>query len=478
VRQRWLPLALFVGAAALSGFTILRGYAPHDEGLMLAWASRVAHGQWPYRDFWSNYAPGQTVVLAGLWKVFGPSLLAWRIYRVALDGIVALLAWALVRRGGAPPWLAVLAWVAAAGAMAFPAGPGPNPPALALGLGALLLAARRPALAGALAGLAAVFRPEIGAACALGAALSGRRCAAPVLGVGLAVAVAGLAPFAIAAPGQMWHQVAGFLSIQHLQRLPFPFAPHTTDPNEVLERLIPLICVVAAVLALAWSAVRRRWHPALPLLVVGLLYLLGRPDLFHLVPLSVAAAVVLAGAAAQERSRTVRVVLVVAVALIALHGLDRRAGQLLHPPALAAVPGPAGDGVETSPADARALSRLRSTVDRLLPAGRPLFVANPRHDLVRVGDPLLYTILDRRNPTRYDVMQPGVITTAPVQREIVRELAHTTVVVRWLDPTASQPEPDGAGRSSGVHVLDRYLARRFVRRARFGPYELLVRAAP
>ncbi|MDX6639589.1 MAG: hypothetical protein QOF12_600, partial [Solirubrobacteraceae bacterium] len=382
----------------------------------------------------------------------------------------------------------------AAGAMAFPTGPGPNPPALALGLGALLLAARRPAIAGSLAGLAAVVRPEIGAACALGAAIppriewtvgaayrtqvSTRRRAGLILGAAVVVAAAGLAPFAIVAPGQMWHQVAGFLGIQHLQRLPFPFAPHTADPNKVLERLIELICVVAAALALAWTAVRRQWHPAVPLVVFGLLYLLGRPDLFHLVPLSVAAAVVLAGAAAQERSRAVRGVLVAAVALLALHGLDRRAGQLLHPPALAAVPGPAADGVQTSPADAQALGRLRTAVDRLLPAGRPLFVANPRHDLVRVGDPLLYTILDRPNPTRYDVMQPGVVTTAPVQREIVRELAHTTVVVRWLDPTASQPEPDGAGRSSGVHVLDRYLAARFVRRARFGPYELLVRAAP
>ena len=45
------------------------------------------------------------------------------------------------------------------------------------------------------------------------------------------------------------------------------------------------------------------------------------------------------------------------------------------------------------------------------PPGRPVFVANPRHDLVRVGNPLVYVLLDRPNPTRYDVMQPGVVTT-------------------------------------------------------------------
>ena len=64
-------------------------------------------------------------------------------------------------------------------------------------------------------------------------------------------------------------------------------------------------------------------------------------------PLSVALAVALAVAAASERSVAWRAALIVALGLIALHGLDRRAGQLLHPPALADVPSPVADGVKT-----------------------------------------------------------------------------------------------------------------------------------
>jgi hypothetical protein len=131
--------------------------------------------------------------------------------------------------------------------------------------------------------------------------------------------------------------------------------------------------------------------------------------------------------------------------------------------------------VRTTPGDARALRALRAAVDRAAPPGAPVFVADPRHDLVRVGDPALYVILDRPNPTRYDVMQPGVVTTASVQREIVRELAGTRVVVRWRAATATRREPNGSGRSSGVRILDRYLAARFTPRGRFGDYELLVR---
>ncbi len=95
-----------------------------------------------------------------------------------------------------------------------------------------------------------------------------------------------------------------------------------------------------------------------------------------------------------------------------------------------------------------------------MPAGEPLFVANPRHDLLRVGNPLVYVLLDRPNPTRYDVMQPGVVTSAGVQREIVADLRRSRpeLVVRWLSPVASEAEPNGAGRSSGVRILDRYLS--------------------
>ena len=64
-------VVLFVLAAALSGFTILQGIAPHDEGLILQAGARIASGQWPYRDFWSNYPPGQPLVLALLQLVFG-----------------------------------------------------------------------------------------------------------------------------------------------------------------------------------------------------------------------------------------------------------------------------------------------------------------------------------------------------------------------------------------------------------------------
>lgn len=495
---------LLVLAAGLAGFTILQGIAPHDEGLMLQAGARIASGELPYRDFWLNYPPGQPLVLAALQEIFGASLLAWRVVAVVTDAAVALLAYRLARRR-APESYALLAWVAVAGAMAYPSLPGPNPPALLLAFAALFLSRRRSLLGGALAGLACLFRFEIGVAAILGAMLEappGRRLRTGAAGV--VVGIVTLAPFYAVAPHAMFHDTLGFYSIQGLQRLPFPIDFHgPLRPSKLIEFYIPLILVVGLALwavamtvaistrgrsahatAALWGGILARararapeagaWSLA-PLAVVGLGYLLGRTDEFHLIPLAAVLSVMLAWAAAASRVLALRIVLLLILALIAVHGLERRAGQALHPPALAAVPGPAGDGVRTDPAAAQALTGLEREISSITTPGEPIFVANPRFDLVHAGNPLLYVILGHPNPTRYDVMQPGLVTTAPVQREMVASLSNTRVVVRWLDPRATMIEPNGAGKSSGVHILDRYLAANFRPVRRFGVYQVLLR---
>jgi len=196
-----------------------------------------------------------------------------------------------------------------------------------------------------------------------------------------------------------------------------------------------------------------------PLALAGLAYLLGRTDEFHLVPLSVALAVLLAAAA--TRSGPVFAVLLL---LVAAHGIERQVGTLVHLPEVEQV-----GGVYAEAQEARDVNAVLDAV-----GGRTMFVAPPRFDQVTVGDPLLYVLADAENPTRYDVMQPGVVTTAAVQREIVGDLerARPRLLVRWNDPRTA-PEPNRSGRSTGVRILDDYLARSYRGRPRrFGVYEV------
>jgi hypothetical protein len=478
---------LFAVAAALSALTILHGLNPHDEGLMLQAASRIADGQLPYRDFWWNYGPGQPLTLGALQEVFGPSLLTWRVLRVLLDAGVATMAFGLARRGGASTPVAVVAWLAAALAMASPSLPNPVPAATALGLGAVLLARRAPASAGVLAGLAVAFRIDLGLAAALGATVAaaegGGRAALQCAGASAAAAVVSLVPWVVVGgPARFWDQTVGFaLDEQGLQRLPLPGAPDSgLGPGGLLDFYMPYVLLAGVVL---WFAAAVRKRPSVPelgalgLIVAGVLYLLARADEFHRIPLAAVLPALLAAAAWRERDgiRAVGVVLAIPLVLLALNGLDRLRLELFTGPPLERVELPVADGARAPRPEARSLVALKREVDRLAAPGEPVFVANPRHDLVRVGNPLLYVLLERPNPTRYDVMQPGVVTTAPVQRQMVRDLEETRpeVVVRWLSPVADQREDNGSGRSSGVRILDRYLEREYVRVKRIGDYLVL-----
>ena len=513
---RPLPTAalLFAGALVISGITLLQGIQLNDEGLMLQAAARIADGQVPYSDFWWFYPPGQPYLLGGLWELFGPSLLTWRILRVLCDAAVAVLAWALARRGGASPGLALVTWLVSALAMAYPSGPHPFPPTLALCLGALLLFERRPELAGLLAGLAAAWRIEFAlylglgvlAAYAVRPSAEGRRARArtPLRFTGCALAAAAViyVPVVAAAGlGDSFDLLVRYPveDFSDYQSLPFPLdydGPlNTSSPGGFLsdsaENLLVFYLPLALVVGLVGSLValglrfrRMLWpHVAAAVFAIGMAhYLVTRPDVFHTAPLAVMVAVVASWALAGGIGRAGRPVAVGAAALAglalayaAVEGLDRRWLELRADRAELRLP--VADGVRVRKDAREALESAVRYVRRSTRPGEPIYLATLRADRVTAGAPLFYVLAERPNPTRYDIAAPGVVTSAPVQREIVRDLteSRTRLVVRWADPAGAAPEPNRAGESSGVTLLDDHLARAYRRSARFGPWVVLER---
>jgi len=338
-----------------------------------------------------------------------------------------------------------------------------------------------------LAGLTLAFRVDVGAAAIAGVALQAwpvsRGRAARAVGIAGLVGVALIAPVALAAPRKFWDEVLAFgFRQQKLQRLPLPGAYHGPgSPLKVLEHYFPYVLLVATalwVVAALWRRPPLRSWALAPLAAAGVWYLLARDDEFHYSPLAVVLPILLAGAVVRElrgRDRPGALVLLAVLAVLAIEGLDAQRLQITAHPAMAAIPVDVADGVQAPVADAHAIGGLVRYVRAHVPRGAPVFVAPPRFDRVRVGDPLLYVLMQRPDPTPYDVIQPGVVTTAPVQREIIGDLrrSHTRYVIRWLSPVASQAEPNGSGRSSGVHLLDRWIAANYAPVRRFGDYAVL-----
>lgn len=497
-----LTLALLLAAGiVLSGFTILMGGAPFDEGLVLQAGRRVADGQLPYRDFLWPYGPAQPYLFAGSFKAFGTSLLWWRILRVACDAAVAVTVYALLRRQ-VSPWLALLGWAAAIGAMAQPTSASPFPPALLLAILAVGVVTRssggpRVVLAGVLIAATAAWRLDFAIYAGLASLVGVAACALPVrqrvvAGVKLFVVAAGLGllvylPFAIVdGPADLYEALVGnSVRERDYWTLPMPM-PWDGGIRDVIENSIPVLLItglgVAAVLVAA-SAIRARRlapRPAALLTLAGcmLLYLTSRADEFHTTPLLVVLACLLPLLSARlGDGLVVSALALVAIALVgvfALNGLSHRATALLRPPELASIPLDVAGHTEAPPAEARALAGMSRAVQRLVPPDEPIYAVTRRSDLVRFNQPLIYVVAERPNPTDRDF---GLQTSDREQRRTIAVLNRhpPRAIVRWTDPISTTREPNLRGRPSGSRRLDRWLSRNYERYRTFGYYEVLRR---
>lgn len=476
---------------------------------MLQAARRVGDGQLPYRDFLWPYGPGQPYLLAGLFELTDVSLLSWRIVRVAVDGLVAVVVFALVRGAASLP-LALVAWLTAACAMAQPASANPFPIALLLSLLAVagatgrLPPGRAAVLAGALTGLAGFWRLDFALYAAVGVTIGlalrpeAKRLRRLALygGVSAGVALALYSPFLIElGPGSLYDALAGdSLRDGDHWRLPFPLrfeeplrlwppATLAEDAKDALGFYVPLLMVAGLVVAAAGLAPGLRGRPRAAALLgfaAGCLaYLLSRTDEFHVTPLLVTLAALLPVVAAGSSGarRALRPVAAVTLGLLLLHGAANRVSALVLPRERAPLELEVADGVRAEPAEARALARIVALVRERAAPQEPIYVVTRRSDLVRFSNPLIYVLADRDNPTPRDF---GVLTSAPDQAAIVRALerARPPVVVRWTDPISAQREPNLRGVPSGSRLLDVHLAMHYKLLERAGYYDVLVPRRP
>jgi hypothetical protein len=491
---RGLPVALWLTAAVISGITMRRYLEPFDEGFLLQAATRIADGQWPYRDFGWPYGPGQAGVVALAFKVFGPSVVWWRVLRVAADATIALLVWALVRRPAGDRW-ALAGWLTAAVTIAQPTSANPFPVALAFALGAVLAAVRgRPAAAGLLAALATAWRPDLGVVALLAAAVASRPDAVRVAAAWLAGVVVTYLPFlAAAGPGTVSDELVGRSARDGAWwRLPFPVAydgPLRTWPprdlasdlKDLLGYELPLIAVAGSIALLALIAVHRRRGPELRgLLVLALgcaAYLLTRADELHVQPLLICLSALVPIAVAPDPRTPLAKGAIAALVLIALAGAANRVSALALPPDLEPVHLAGVPGIRVPPREAAALPRLAARVQQLVPPSQPIYVAPRRSDLVTLSDPLVHFLVRRPNVLDRDV---SLQAKPEEQARIVSALqqARPRAVVRWTDPASSRPEPNRRGRPSGSTALDDYLASAYRLDSRFGAYDVLVPSRP
>jgi hypothetical protein len=568
-RHRAAAAALAWGAIGLASLCLLapgayRDINIYDEGVSVFGALRVAGGAVPYRDFWTIYAPGDLYLLAGLFKLFGASLIVERNAWVVLEAVQATLVFAIGRRlagglWGAWGWVMLLMWT-----RQVPFWGSPGPPAMVCMLGAIVAvlafldrppddAASRPVharpshpasghartaflvIAGLLVGVCVLLRQDFGGYAFVSLALT-LAIAPPIdSAAGSAAAGGARAPRRWRSHTPLRHPVVMFAAVTAItvapaflllvwavpvsvlieqfivfplhtypltRAMPWPGLPasplgvlhgEVTLPTYIREsaRSVQFYVSIGVLSAAAiWSAAtlwRQRGRASAPAVGLGLVAATGvlllnharvRSDIFHIYPAFVFTLIVAAtGLAALARSRgrwgrlaiaTPALVLVVGLTLLAVRS-ERLAASKSRP---LAIPRAAGLSTMAMPPD---YDRAIAYVQQVVPPGEPIFVGNSRHDRISTSDVLFYFLAARASATRYHDMHPGVVTTAHVQEEIVRELEQRRVhyVVLWDAPQSDEISGAGSGAADDASTrLDRYIASHFTAASRFGDYEV------
>jgi hypothetical protein len=497
-----------------------------DEGIVLTGAMRLDAGELVHRDFYSLYGPGSYRILATLFEWFPAWFVAARLFGIAvLAGIVAAASHSLrncVPRAYLVGFVCVAAfWLQHVGNVLYPLYPCILLSLIAMNCltsDAALHGRWRLVAAGACTGLIAFFRYDVAVfvlaadivvlvlfvrlerrADALRATV--RAVAIVALAALLVYAPAAIAFLRVSSPAWFFADVIeyGFKYYGPTRGLPFPWG------HDLLRHPANGV-VYLPVIAIAWSlaeCARLGWgrtsddddRRTIRVLVAwttlaALMFLKGlvRVQPLHLMGAIVPSLAICAICAARgfdaRKRRFVRVA-ALATALLSIPtafaigetvklvkkdptrliaGWMVGAASSREVAAEASCPSPTRDwGARIDP-DMLTIARF---VDAYSRPDERILVGLTRHDRIFTNPITLYFLADRLPATHWHEFDPGVQTREDIQARMVEELAsgRTRIVVR---DSAFAEEPNRSRESSGVRLLDDYLAEHFHEVARVG----------
>jgi len=545
--------ALWAGLIFLLAFLVqligmTRQVNAYDECLELFAAVRVMHGDLPYRDFWTMYGPAQFYIIAGLFKVFGTSVLVARLYHAFAGACVIAFLFVLLRNLislslSVSATVLALIWMTGVTDLSYEF---PTYPALALTFASVLLLLpfleernRRfyLFLSGAFVGCVTLFRHDFGfyvflcelliIACR-GLSFPNQREYVRAIAKNvrpMALYLAGLALILIPASIVLLVHVPAhdlyfdliFVPARiypKVRALPFPGFKFLfrsirlrdwINVQQAIDYFPGTVALTSILYILQTGRVRgkeavpgRRLH----LLLTILLVFMTIKGLVRVSPIQLIQAIVLAIALlavlverVNSRQRVLVFLLACCFAIAALPTMldakvvfERSSANLRNlvgsqPDNYPGAPGGlfkdacrAQPGLERircfyiAPYEVQAIQYIQahtSSSDRI-------YVGSTRHDRLWLNDLSFYFVSKRLSGTKWHDLHPGIETTADIQSEMIEDLKKSQTRYVILESTWDDfEEPNQSRVSSGVTLLDKFIAQNYKPAASFGPISIL-----
>jgi hypothetical protein len=522
---------VFLGAYLILLVGMPLGVNIYDEGIVLTASMRVAAGQLPHRDFYAIYGPAQFYILAGLFRLFGESVLVERFldlfFRALLVGSVYTVASSYLRRSiAAITSLVTLVWlfglyVGTAAAAVIPVSLfNLISTALVIPIFTCTLSRRRTFAAGAIAGMASLFRYDTGIALlviqacviAIGICLrvKDERLRAfmaafwpYVVGFALMTVPPALYYLSVAPLHPLIHDIFIFPSKYYHNARNLPFPAITLKSFDNFAIYLPVAIVGLSLYAVVVGYLRTRDNKASSLsereqqrqcgfliafgLLTAAMYFKGfvRISVVHMY-LATIPSLLLIAVLFQQRF-TFRPVVRISITAVAglsllspiwcslrevrdLHKRYSSLPQSIWHAVRRTTPALEATWCRTPNAATRGICFLSDddrieTIEFIDSHTRPdqkIFVGVTNHDRIFANDNFIYFASQRLPATRWSHFDPDLQNRYDIQAQMIQEMEIDSPVYVVLDSEFdSVHEPNDSSRSSGVKLLDEYIHQKY-----------------
>lgn len=488
-------------------------------------ALRMLHGDVPYRDFWTMYAPGSFTALSLAFRVFGPHLIVSNLLGILAASAAIATFYDLVRRQTSRTVAVGFATVVAVAyyGTGYSTGFTSYPPAILLTLLAVRIASRGVSSAdtgwavraGTLVGLAVLFKHDVAgySAIAITASLVWNRRAArlPIVSVlwrfvtacAIPPVVAIITLISLGAGAAAWTDLVRFPlgDFRYVRGEYFPLLPTLRDGvvSNVEEFVhwgicnLPSIALFVGLRGLVRTSEDRSLEARFLVVVASMAYVLhwiAAHSQINTNAISLPLWSLVVVAAAWRRTALPNTRAGIAMLLLTLAGwaslYPARAVYLavttwepsewVGLPRLEGIRGPA-----SRVAELRTLSAAMALADR---PEAPLLFLSRRNDAVVYAESFPFWLSERRSATAFHELHPGITDTAVGQRRMLAEIGRGPLPVVVREYRFNDAALDGfrAGVmpfvAIGSTLIDDWVARNYEPDRGIGAYQILRRRSP